>query len=80
MLFKRIFKTAINTWGYGLLSNPTEHLQLPPPHKSRKRRLVSDEKERLLIAASSQRNIYIASIIEFAIETGMRRSEILKLK
>jgi len=80
MLFRRVFKTAINKWGYGLLSNPTEHLQLPPPHKSRKRRLVGDEKERILAAASSQRNIYIASIIEFAIETGMRRSEILKLR
>ncbi len=31
-------------------------------------------------ATSSQRNIFIASIIEFAIETGMRRSEILKLR
>ena len=41
---------------------------------------MKDEKERLLIAASSQRNIYIAPIIEFAIETGMRRSEILKLR
>jgi len=80
MLFRRVFKTAINKWGYGLLSNPMEHLQLPPPHKSRKRRLVGDEKERILAAASSQRNIYIASIIEFAIETGMRRSEILKLR
>jgi integrase len=80
MLFRRVFKTAINKWGYGLLSNPTEHLQLPPPHKSRKRRLVGDEKERILAAALSQRNIYIASIIEFAIETGMRRSEILKLR
>ena len=38
------------------------------------------EKERLLTAASSQRNIYITSIVEFAIETGMRRSEILKLR
>jgi len=80
MLFRRVFKTAINKWGYGLLSNPTEHLQLPPPHKSRKRRLVGHEKERTLAAALSQRNIYIASIIEFAIETGMRRSEILKLR
>jgi len=80
MLFRRVFKTAINKWGYGLLSNPTEHLQLPPPHKSRKRRLVGDEKERILAAASSQRNIFIKPIIEFAIETGMRRSEILKLR
>jgi integrase len=41
---------------------------------------LRDEKERILAAALSQRNIYIASIIEFAIETGMRRSEILKLQ
>ena len=80
MLFRRVFKTAIDKCGYGLLSNPVEHIQLPSPHKSRKRRLALDEKERLLIAATSQRNIYIASIIEFAIETGMRRSEILKLR
>ena len=38
------------------------------------------EKDRLLTAALSQRNIYIGPVIEFAIETGMRRSEILKLK
>ena len=56
MLFRRVFKTAIGKWGYGLLSNPVEHIQLPSPHKSRKRRLISDEKERLLTAASSQRN------------------------
>ena len=40
---------------------------------------LSNLNERLLPAACSQKNIYIASIIEFAIETGMRRSEILKL-
>lgn len=80
MMFRRVFKTAIHKWGYGLPSNPIEHLQLPSPHKSRKRRLMSHEKDRLLIASSSQRNIYIAPIIEFAIETGMRRSEILKLR
>ena len=60
--------------------NPVEYLQLPSPHKSRKRRLMPSEKEHLLTAASLQRNIYIASIVEFAIETGMRRSEILKLR
>ena len=80
MLFRKVFKTAIGQWGYGLLSNPVEQIQLPPPHKSRQRRLVSDEKERFLTAALSQRNIYIASIIELAIERGMRRSEILKLR
>jgi integrase len=80
MMFRRVFKTAIHKWGYGLPKNPVEYLQLPSPHKSRKRRLMPSEKEHLLTAASSQRNIYIAPMIEFAIETGMRRSEILKLR
>ena len=60
--------------------NPIKDIEFPKGSTARTRRLVSDEKERLLIAASSQRNIYITSIIEFAIETGMRRSEILKLR
>ena len=80
MLLRRVFKTALRKWGYGLASNPIEQVQIPSPHKPRKRRLIGDEKERLLNAASSQRNIYIAPIIEFAIETGMRRSEILNLR
>ncbi len=80
MLLRRVFKTALRKWGYGLASNPIEQVQIPSPHKPRKRRLIGDEKERLLTAASSQRNIYIAPIIEFAIETGMRRSEILNLR
>ena len=33
-----------------------------------------------MIAASSQRNVYILPVIVFAIETGMRRSEILRLR
>ena len=80
MLLKRVFKTALKKWGYGLPSNPIEQVQIPSPHKPRKRRLLGDEKERLLTTAASQRNIYIAPIIEFAIETGMRRSEILNLR
>ena len=79
-LMKRVLDSAVKKWGYGIPYNPIKDIEFPKGSTGRTRRLVSDEKERLLIAASSQRNIYIASIIEFAIETGMRRSEILKLK
>ena len=79
-LMKRVLDTAVKKWGYGIPYNPIKDIEFPKGSTARTRRLVSDEKERLLIAASSQRNIYIASIIEFAIETGMRRSEILKLR
>ncbi len=30
MLLKRVFRTAIYKWGYGIPGNPIEHLQLPP--------------------------------------------------
>ncbi|MDB2468538.1 site-specific integrase [Alphaproteobacteria bacterium] len=79
-LMKRVLDTAVKKWGYGIPYNPIKDIEFPKGSTARTRRLVGDEKERLLIAASSQRNIYIAFIIEFAIETGMRRSEILKLR
>jgi len=80
MLFKRVFKRAIKNWHYSIISNPVENIEMPKPHKSRKRRLLGNEKEQILNAAKAQRNDYICLVIEFAIETGMRRSEILKLK
>ena len=43
-------------------------------------RAKTERRRGLLIAASSCRNRYIAPIILFAIETGMRRSEILSLR
>ena len=79
-LMKRVLDTAVKKWGYGIPYNPIKDIEFPKGSSARTTRLVSDEKERLLIAALSQRNIYIASVIEFAIETGMRRSEILKLR
>ena len=79
-LIKRVLDTAIKKWGYGIPYNPIKDVEFPKGSNARTRRLVLDERERLLTVASSQRNIYIASIIEFAIETGMRRSEVLKLR
>ena len=79
-LMKRVLYTAVKKRGYGIPYNPIKDIEFPKGSNARTRRLISDEKERLLAAASSQRNIYITSIIEFAIETGMRRSEILGLK
>ena len=64
---------AVKKWGYPIPNNPIYQIEIPKGSNARTRRLIDNEKERLLTAASSQRNIYIASIIEFAIETGMFR-------
>ena len=79
-LIKRVMDTAVKKWGYPITNNPISQIEFPGGSYPRNRRLRDGELERLLTAASSQRNIYIAPIIEFAIETGMRRSEILNLR
>ena len=79
-LMKRVLDKAVKKWGYGIPYNPIGDIEFPKGSSSRTRRLTGDEKDRLLSAALSQRNILIAPIIEFAIETGMRRTEILRLK
>ena len=72
--------TAVKKWGYPIPNNPISQIEFPRGSNPRNRRLRDGELERLLTAASSQRIIYIAPIIEFAIKTGMRRSEILNLR
>ena len=79
-LIKRVIQIAIRQWGIGIPYNPLNDLQFPKGSTSRNRRLLPGELEKLLIHASSQKNPLIAPIIEFAIETAMRRSEILNLQ
>jgi integrase len=79
-LIKRVLDTAIKQWGYGIVENVIKTMKYSKGNVSRTRRLETDEKESILTVARLQRNDYICSVIEFAIETGMRRSEILKLK
>jgi integrase len=79
MLIKRIFKIAIDKWNYGIPFDAFSGLEIPSPHKPRTRRASKEELTTLIFNAEKQRNKYISTIIQFAVETGMRRSEILKL-
>jgi len=60
--------------------NPVRHLSLQAPERRRERRLRDDELQRLIEAARHTRNSLILPIILFAIETGMRRGEILAMR
>ncbi len=80
MLIKRVFKIAIVNRNYGIPFNAFKGLDITSPHKPRTRRLISNELSVLVYNSEKQRNKYISTIILFALETGMRRSEILKLK
>lgn len=71
--------TAMRDWGVYLHRNPCKLVRRPSPPRGRNRRLRDDEEQRLLDAADGGRNIYMRDLIVLAIETGMRRGELLSL-
>ncbi|MDC0336597.1 site-specific integrase [Alphaproteobacteria bacterium] len=78
-LIRHCLKIATHEWGLMLSSNPVELIKMPPISKPRQRRLNKGEYERLEQASHLTLNSHIWPIVVFAIETGMRRSEILGL-
>ena len=80
ILIRHCLKIAMNEWGLMLSSNPVDRVKMPPSSPARKRRLEVGEFERLGEAAKQTKNPHIWPIIVFAIETGMRRGEILGLE
>jgi integrase len=78
---RRILTVASKEWGVYLpRGNPIDMITVPTqPTRGRDRRLEDDEEERLLTAARDYGG-EIKTIIQFAIETGMRRGEIYELR
>jgi integrase len=80
ILIRHCLKIAMNEWGLMLSSNPVDRVKMPPSSPARKRRLEDGEFDRLEEAAKQTKNPHIWPIIVFAIETGMRRGELLGLR
>ncbi|WP_439470019.1 tyrosine-type recombinase/integrase [Blastomonas fulva] len=60
--------------------NPAKLVDAPIVRDGRERRLEAGERDKLNLALVRTRNPLIAPIVTFAIETAMRRGEILNLK
>jgi integrase len=71
--------TARREWDVYLPTNPCTLVRRPPQGRPRDRRLQGDEEKRLLTACRGARNKWLAHFVALAIETGMRRSELLGL-
>ena len=80
ILIRHCLKIAMNEWGLMLSANLVDRVKMPPSSPARTRRLEEGEFERLEEAAKQTKNPHIWPIIVFAIETGMRRGEILGLQ
>lgn len=77
-LLRHCFEVARTEWGIGG-ENPFANVKLPAPTNSRDRRLEAGDAARLEQALKSSRVWYLSPMMELAIETGMRRGELLSL-
>ena len=68
-------------WGIHA-NNPVALVRKPTQPKGRERVLTSAERERLLfeLQPTGRRNVWMLSVVVLALETGMRRSELLALR
>lgn len=82
MLISALYTTARKDWGMPTLKNPVSEMTLPSPSKKRERRVSPAEISVLLEVApkAMPKSRNIRELIELALETGMRQSEILRLE
>jgi|tagenome__1003787_1003787.scaffolds.fasta_scaffold20968185_2 integrase len=77
---QNMFDVAKADWGLPIQANPVKALKFRAPSNARERRLNGSEWETLLNAAGAARNPYVIDVMRLAKETGMRRSEILRVE
>lgn len=75
-ILNQIYRLARSEWSIPVI-NPLAGLRRPKADRARNRRLMPGELALLLQSAEKCRNRHIRPMVEFAIETAMRRSEIL---
>lgn len=77
-LLSHLYTIALKEWGMPV-DNPCAKIRKPKLNKDRERRIGDGELARLLEAAAA-RHAELPSLITLAIESGMRRSEMLGLR
>jgi integrase len=80
VVIRQVIEVARHEWGYTLPGNPVDAVRKPKPAAARTRRLTAEDQLRIAKALATTRNPLIASAIAFAIETAMRRGEILRVE
>ena len=72
-LLSHVFMIAVNEWGMAGLINPVQQVRKPKLPSGRDRRLRPGELEKITEYSESP---VLADVLRFAVETGMRRSEL----
>ena len=79
-LLCHVIETARKEWSYYIPHNPIEGVRRPTENRARDRRLSLSDAEGLLDACKSSENPWLLPLVILAIETGMRRGELLSLE
>jgi len=80
VLLRHILNVATHEWGYRSLCGLFDNIKFPKEAHHRVRRVSKDEIDAMWHALANQRNKNYLKAAQLALETGMRRSEILQLK
>lgn len=79
-MMSRVFKTCALDWGIALPQGiPTALVRKPKVDNARERRLDADEWELLSVSLGTAASPHLLAVVEFAIETAARQSEIMSL-
>lgn len=78
-LISQVLRYADDVWKIAPPESPFKGLRRPEYFNERDRRLTPDEERRLLDVARNDENPYLEAAIILALETAMRRSELLSL-
>lgn len=79
-ILSHVVEVAIRDWGLPLNRNVVKMVRRPVIRNERSRRLTGDEEQRLLTGCEIGKTPCLKTLLTIAIETGMRRSEILGLR
>jgi integrase len=80
VILRHCFEIARGEWSIPLRTNPLKTIKLPADSKARDRRLQEDDAEELMKALTTPSAWYLRPFIALAIETGMRRGELLSIR
>jgi integrase len=78
-IVQHCFEVAKREWGLPIFTNPVQQIAMPEAQRSRERRL-EDGESNLLASAAQNSAWYLLPLIALAIETGMRRGELLSIR
>jgi len=79
-IVRHCIEVARNEWGFVLPSNPVQQVKMPRAGNPREGRAHRGELEKLLKACEASRCRWLPAVIQLAVETGMRRSELLAMR